>query len=251
MDVSCITHAYALIESHRVQNTALIVLNTTALDSKIFEIVWKQSSIHIAADGGAKALYNFDRQKIPTFICGDFDSISNEILNYFQEKQVDIFKISDQSTTDLEKCLTKLSERSNVSNMKYNVIIYGGLGGRFDHEMQNINCLYKYRQHFLKMCVVSPVCVVSLVPAGEHMIEVWKEMEGPTCGLIPIGGPVSSLTTRGLQWDVTDWKSQFGGEISSSNSVSSYCHDENSKAIVHIKNSEHVLWTVTLSEESH
>lgn len=36
-------------------------------------------------------------------------------------------------------------------------------------------------------------------------------------GLIPLGGPVASLTTVGLRWDVSAWPTSFGGAVSSSN----------------------------------
>ncbi|EER39399.1 thiamine pyrophosphokinase Thi80 [Histoplasma capsulatum H143] len=39
-------------------------------------------------------------------------------------------------------------------------------------------------------------------------------------GIIPIAGP-AVITTRGLEWDITDWKTQFGGQVSTSNHVRS------------------------------
>ena len=37
-------------------------------------------------------------------------------------------------------------------------------------------------------------------------------------GIIPLSGP-ARITTRGLQWDVTDWKTEIGGLLSTSNHV--------------------------------
>lgn len=41
-------------------------------------------------------------------------------------------------------------------------------------------------------------------------------------GLLPLGQPVASLTTRGLKWDVDDWACSFGGRMSTSNHVPAY-----------------------------
>ncbi|ODH30581.1 hypothetical protein ACO22_03548 [Paracoccidioides brasiliensis] len=37
-------------------------------------------------------------------------------------------------------------------------------------------------------------------------------------GIIPIAGP-AVITTHGLEWDVTEWKTEFGGRVSTSNHV--------------------------------
>ncbi|PLN79299.1 thiamine pyrophosphokinase [Aspergillus taichungensis] len=37
-------------------------------------------------------------------------------------------------------------------------------------------------------------------------------------GIIPLSGP-ARITTHGLQWDVTDWKTEIGGQLSTSNHV--------------------------------
>ena len=72
-----------------------------------------------------------------------------------------------------------------------------------------------------------------LLPAGETRIRlalpetttkdgngtVAAVSEGPTCGLIPLGGPVRSVTTRGLQWDLQQQSTEFGGLVSTSNRV--------------------------------
>ncbi len=46
----------------------------------------------------------------------------------------------------------------------------------------------------------------------------WRRFEGPTCGLIPIAGPVTATST-GLQWNVSATTLRVGGLVSSSNSL--------------------------------
>ena len=38
-------------------------------------------------------------------------------------------------------------------------------------------------------------------------------LEGLTCGLLPIGGRVDSVTTTGLKWDLTSQALEFGGLV--------------------------------------
>jgi hypothetical protein len=58
--------------------------------------------------------------------------------------------------------------------------------------------------------------------AGTTAIAPCFPFEGPTVGLLPLGQPVASLTTRGLQWDVADWSCSFGSRFSTSNHVLAY-----------------------------
>ena len=37
-------------------------------------------------------------------------------------------------------------------------------------------------------------------------------------GIIPITGP-TKITTRGFEWDVTDWPTEIGGQLSTSNHI--------------------------------
>ena len=60
---------------------------------------------------------------------------------------------------------------------------------------------------------------------GETLLRCIVPLEGRTCGLLPLGGPVAAVTTRGLRWDVSDWATRFGGAISSSNRLAAYDDD--------------------------
>lgn len=81
------------------------------------------------------------------------------------------------------------------------ILVLGALGGRFDHEMGNINVLYRFSN--TKIILLSDDCSIFLLPKTHtHEIHIEKSVEGPHCGLIPIGGPSTSTTTTGLRWNL-------------------------------------------------
>lgn len=57
-------------------------------------------------------------------------------------------------------------------------------------------------------------------------------------GIIPLSGP-ASITTSGFQWDVTDWTTEIGGQISTSNHIRA--------DVVEVESRVPVLFTVELA----
>ncbi|KAK7744315.1 thiamine pyrophosphokinase [Diatrype stigma] len=60
---------------------------------------------------------------------------------------------------------------------------------------------------------------------------------GKHVGIIPLAGP-SELTTRGLQWDVSRWRTAFGERLSTSN------HTTAGADVVEVETSRDVLFTI-------
>lgn len=58
-------------------------------------------------------------------------------------------------------------------------------------------------------------------------------------GIIPISAP-ASITTKGFEWDVQDWRTEIGGQISTSNHIRA--------ETVEVETSVPVLFTVELAE---
>jgi len=120
------------------------------------------------------------------------------------------------------------------------IFVYNALGGRLDHTLHSLNQLHrcKSRQVFL---VSAEEGLTFLLAPGENWITLPHEAFGPACGIVPIGQP-SVITTSGLVWDVSEWETKFGGEISTSNLLK----DE----MVKVWTDKPVLFTVEVKAEA-
>jgi thiamine pyrophosphokinase len=61
-------------------------------------------------------------------------------------------------------------------------------------------------------------------------------------GIIPVCGP-AVISTKGLEWDVQDWPTAFGGRMSTSN------HVLPETEVVEIQSDTDVLFTIGLKQE--
>ncbi|XP_062088436.1 thiamine pyrophosphokinase 1 isoform X3 [Humulus lupulus] len=170
------------------------------------------------------------------------DSVRAEVLDFYMNMGTKILnKSEDQDTTDLHKCVTYISdftldqEKSNLC-----ILVAGALGGRFDHEMGNINVLCRFSA--IRIVLLSDDCLIHLLPrTHQHEIHIQSSVEGPHCGLIPIGMPSGRTTTSGLEWDLNETEMRFGGLVSTSNLVK--------QEKITVQSDSDLLWTISLKKQ--
>ncbi|KAF9122667.1 hypothetical protein BGW39_009575 [Mortierella sp. 14UC] len=210
---------------------------------------------------------------LPDYIRGDLDSIRDPVKEYYEAQGVLVERVDDEYSTDFMKCVELVrardpaiptnsstttaanatsttpaisstapgvphhskQEERRVNN--YGIVALGGTGGRFDQSMSSIHHLYILNQE-RQATLVSDESIVVVLGAGTHEITCNLDIEGPTCGIIPVGSSEAILTTGGLKWDIEDWATSFGGQISTSNAL------VGSK--VTIKTTAPVVWTTEL-----
>ncbi|KMZ60861.1 Thiamine diphosphokinase [Zostera marina] len=232
-------------------NYALVLLNQRI--PQFTPQLWDHARLRLCADGGANRLYDdmpllFPQEDPwdvrcrykPDVIEGDMDSIRKEVEDFYLNMGTTIKNESDdQDTTDLQKCLSYICDSSS-NHDKLCILVAGAVGGRFDHEMGNINVLYRYSD--LRMILLSDDCLIHLLPKNKrHEIHILSSVEGPHCGLIPIGSSSTTTTTTGLRWNLNDTKMEFGGLISTSNLV----HDD----IITVCSDSDLLWTISIKKK--
>jgi thiamine pyrophosphokinase len=165
---------------------------------------------------------------------------------FYRARGVAVVRDPDQDSTDFTKCLKWLRQhRGNTKGAasRLDVVALGGLGGRVDQGFSQIHHLYMATKD--EELLVGEIYLLSeqnlsfVLEAGLNRIELSRETFAENVGIIPITGP-AVITTNGLEWDVHDWKTEFGGEISTSNHLQS-------ETIV-IETTTRVLFTIELSE---
>lgn len=232
---------------------ALVVLNYQMPLLTLF--LWKKACLRICADGGANQLYDCLPQIIscddpiklrteykPDVIKGDLDSIRPEVKAFYQGLGTKVVDEShDQDTTDLHKCISYIIKDHIPSVDKHDmkILVVGALGGRLDHEFGNLNVLHSFSG--IRIILLSDENMTYLLSRDfTHKIHIDSSIEGPYCGLVPLGAPSASTTTTGLKWNLEKTPMKFGGLISVCNQ-----HEDE---IVTMSSDTDLVWTITIQK---
>lgn len=204
------------------------------------------------------------------------DSVRPEVCDFFRKGNgVDFVEEKDQSSTDFMKSLRYINNLAAAGGglemrwleMKYrvngeseeafrykvrqrrmprqDVVVMGGLGGRADQAFSQLHHLYTASQDpslstLGQIYLVTPESIIFLLEKGLNRIStpIGPGRFTENVGIIPIARP-SVITTQGLRWDVTDWPTEFGGQISTSNHIQ--------RKFVEVETTERVLFTLELA----
>ncbi|RDL31969.1 Thiamine pyrophosphokinase, catalytic [Venustampulla echinocandica] len=238
-------------KSHK--ESALVVLNQPLeLHASVYTKIWGNSVYRVAVDGGANRIHDLNISSKLDFavdlVIGDLDSLLPDVRKYWEQKGVSITHDPDQYTTDFTKAVNHIwsSERAHPKD----ITVLGGLGGRVDQGISVLHHLYMFQKDYTpgKMFLLSSEGITFVLKSGKHKIKARENFGdiylGKHVGIIPLKEP-STITTKGLEWDVTDWETDFGGQISTSNHVNAEW--------VTIETTKDVLFTIdfnTASQES-
>lgn len=231
----------------REQKISLIILNMPLLgDSEMFQSLWKRAELRVCADGGANRLFGALMERasdyVPHVIIGDLDSLSDGVKEFYVERGAHLKHDEDQNDNDFGKAVRETIRR----RPDLDIVVLGGLGGRFDHLMCNANVLVRQAAGTgPRIVMYSAESIVCALGTGDHRLLVDLRREGVTCGLLPVCGP-TKVTTTGLQWNLDGDTLLFGGLISSSNCV--LPSGDSPTSVVTIASSLPLLWSSTLHE---
>ena len=144
-----------------------------------------------------------------------------------------------------EDCGKKQRQKIASGQESLNVIVLGGLGGRADQAFSQLHQLYaastdRALDRIGHIYLVTQESIIFPLDKGLNYITtpVEKGQITENIGIIPLGMP-SKITTQGLEWDVEDWETSFGTQISTSNHIRA--------AHVEVTTSERVLFTVEIA----
>jgi thiamine pyrophosphokinase len=168
-----------------------IVANGQIFDDQTILEKIKNYHYIIAADGGASHCLRLGI--VPDLIMGDFDSISVEAIHAFSNVQK-ISYLKDKDETDLELAIVKA-----FSLKPEKVALFAATGNRTDHTLVNLHLLTRFP--FKLLIETENETIFGLNSTKPFKIETTIRQ---TLSLLPIGGDVTGVTTKGLKWELTD-----------------------------------------------
>ncbi|KAF2476161.1 thiamine pyrophosphokinase-like protein 1 [Lindgomyces ingoldianus] len=205
----------------------LLILNQPIASFDVFARLWRHTIYQICADGGANRLYDMFEGALelrrgdflPDAIHGDLDSLRDDVRAYYTSRGVDVSQDLDQYSTDFGKAMQKIFSRDSPSPQR-EVIVLGTLAGRVDQGLGLLHELIREesRHPDLQLWLFSESNVSFILKATHNIIQntLSNRLFTRNVGLLPIYGP-AVITTTGLEWDVKDWETQMGHQVSTSN----------------------------------
>ena len=159
--------------------------------------------------------------QLPNIIHGDLDSLREDVKHYYKERDVEVTGDPDQYSTDFGKAIKQVLREQPWQR---HFLVLGTIAGRLDQGIGLLSEIYREqhsKQHpnirfwlFSESSIsftLSPGTTTIHTPLSERVIT-------PNIGILPIFGP-AHISTNGLEWDVTDWHTQMGGQVSTSNHI--------------------------------
>lgn len=165
-----------------------------------------------AVDAGLQFFY--DTKQVPDLIAGDFDSVDQRVLSWF-EKQEEIKwlrLIPEKDDTDTEAALREIIRKG------YDEIhILGGIGSRMDHTMGNIGLLGIGLKMGVRIFLADSHNRIRMITEGITISR--KEQYGDYISLLPFTPQVTGITLTGMKYPLRDYTMVCHTTIGISNEI--------------------------------
>ncbi|MBM7659406.1 thiamine pyrophosphokinase [Bacillus mesophilus] len=145
---------------------------------------------------------------------GDFDSVSEEELQWMQE-QCENFSIApaEKDQTDLELALDWALEQKPKK-----IRIFGATGGRLDHALGSIQLLTKGFSQSVQMEMIDKQNIVSLLKPGTYQIQ--RNLSYTYISFLPLSREVKGLTlSRDFKYPLVNGDILWGTSLCVSNQL--------------------------------
>ena len=193
-----------------MEKTAYVFLNGV-MDSKnlFYKEILKDKKNIFCADGGLK--YALSVGVVPLEIWGDLDSVDKSLVEKAEKMGSRVIEFdSRKDFTDGELIISEMEKRGFEK-----IVVLGGLGGRTDHLLTNLNLLFKFKN-------------VVFLSEKEKIFKVEKKMtieneEGKTISFIPMSDTVEEITLTGFEYPLNKYTVKRGESICTSNIVRKSC----------------------------
>ena len=161
----------------------------------------------ICADSGANTLYKY--KILPNVLLGDFDSIDETVLKYYEASGCTINRYkAEKNFTDTEAA----AEEAMDLNPK-EIFFFGSTGTRLDHTLANLGLLYRCYLKNIESYIIDENNKISI--HGSNF--TFKDIKGQTFSLQAFGGMVKKLSIKGAKYKLVDYDLYFGDPRTVSN----------------------------------
>lgn len=173
---------------------AILFANGTLADPETVRRFIGPADLLIAADGGTRHALSLGLT--PSAILGDLDSLSAEDRRRMEDQGTRLVEFPrNKDETDLELAI-KFAEEQGCTE----IVIVAALGGRFDQALGNLSLLTDPRLAAFDIRLDDGVEEVFFTRGS---CRVWGAA-GDLVSLLPWGGEVTGVCTRGLRWPLRD-----------------------------------------------
>lgn len=145
----------------------------------------------------------------------------DDVKNYYYGRGVEVSQDPDQYSTDFGKAIKQVLREQPWQR---NFLVLGTIAGRLDQGIGLLSEFYREqhsREHpNIRFWLFSESSISFILGPGTTTIHtpLAEKIITPNIGILPVFGP-AHITTDGLEWDVEDWYTQMGGQISTSNHI--------------------------------
>lgn len=171
----------------------------------------KDTDYIICADGGTRHAQALNLS--PHLIIGDMDSISGELLKYYQQSGTEI----KHYPREKDEVDTELAIIEAVKLGHKEMLLVGATGGRLDHTLANIHLISKAAEQGVKVTMVDQYHRLYL--ATPELPAYINGTAGDIISLIPVTELVIGVNSQGLKWDLNNRTYRLGNPFGVSNEL--------------------------------
>ncbi|NMB42604.1 MAG: thiamine diphosphokinase [Clostridiales bacterium] len=199
------------------QGRTLIISGSKVSTSFLREYLSKEAFDYIiAADYGLLTAHKLELAL--NYILGDFDSVPQEIINEYKEKNKDdksfiIKKYNpEKDFTDTQIAIETAMELGSKE-----IVIVGGTGTRLDHTLSNVQNLLLPLRKNIKSSLVDEHNKLYIIDKSTKIYK--KDIYGSYVSLLPITPVVEKVTLKGFKYPLNDYNIEMGHSIGVSNEL--------------------------------
>ena len=170
------------------------IITGGALSEKILSdyLMQHPESLRIVVDGALEITHRLGLQ--PDFIVGDFDTVSRNLLSYYDESII-LRHPPEKDQTDTELAIeTAVDQKCNA------LVFFGATGSRLDHSLANIFLLQGLLNAGIEAVILNENNKLYLKKQGFHIKR--KDACGDYLSLLPLTETVEGVTLSGVKYPV-------------------------------------------------